>query len=177
MASAHVTELDALVAFRAALIVFAERTEAALGSLRQESRRTLMWLEDERPRYWQEQIRRGYDRIGTARAAYDACRMRTVAGHRSACLEEQAALRKSQARVAYCQEQEIATRRATFRAQEQTEEFIGQLGPLERALEQDLPRMIGALERMVLAIEAYHAVAPTDSSLPPANGTPAEDAG
>ncbi len=176
MAAAHVMELDALVAFRAALIVFAERTESALGSLRQESRRTLMWLEQERPRYWQEQLRRGYDKIGTARAAYDACRMRTVAGHRSACLEEQTALRRSQARVAYCQEQEIATRRATFRAQEQAEEFMGQLGPLERALEHDLPQMIGALERMILAIEGYHAVAPAESTLSPSATPPREEA-
>lgn len=176
MSAVNVTELDALVAFRAALIVFAERAESALGSLRQECRRTLMWLEQERPRYWQEQLRRGYDKIGTARAAYDACRMRTVAGHRSACLEEQMVLRKSQARVAYCQEQEIATRRATFRAQEQAEEFVGQLGPLERTLEHDLPQMIGALERMVLAIEAYHAVAPAESMLPPSAPPPSEDA-
>ncbi len=167
MSAAHVTELDSLVAFRAALIVFAERADSALGSLRQECRRTLMWLEQERPRYWQDQIRRGYDKIGTARSAYDACRMRTVAGHRSACLEEQQALRKAQARVAYCQEQEVVTRRATFRAQEQAEEFTGQLGPLERTLEHDLPQMIGALERMILAIEAYHAVAPSESALPP----------
>ena len=159
MPSARVTSIDAIVAFRAAVIAFLDRGPAALGSLRQETHRTMMWLEQEQPRYWQEELRKGYDRIASARTALDACRMRTVAGHRSACIEEQVALRKAKERVDYCQEQADITRRWALRAREEADEFLGKIAPLDRSFQQDVPNMVALLERMILAIEAYQGVA------------------
>ncbi|HET6424303.1 MAG TPA: hypothetical protein VFG20_11505 [Planctomycetaceae bacterium] len=158
MPSARVTSIDAIVAFRAAVIAFLDRGPAALGSLRQETHRTMMWLEQEQPRYWQEELRKGYDRIASARTALDACRMRTVAGHRSACIEEQVALRKAKERVDYCQEQADITRRWALRAREEADEFLGKIAPLDRSFQQDVPNMVAVLERMILAIEAYQGV-------------------
>ncbi len=159
MPSARVTSIDALVAFRAAVVAFLERGPAALGSLRQETHRTMMWLEQEQPRYWQEELRRGYDRVASARTALDTCRMRTVAGHRSACIEEQVALRKAKARVEYCQQQVEVTRRWAIRAREEADEFLGKMAPLDRSFQQEVPNMVAILERMILAIEAYQDVA------------------
>lgn len=171
MPSARVTSVDAIVAFRAAVVSFLDRGPAALGSLRQETHRTMMWLEQEQPRYWQEQLRRGYDKIASARSNLDACRMKTIAGHRSACIEEQVALRKAKARVDYCLEQVDVTRRWALRAREEADEFLGKIAPLDRALQQDVPTMIAVLERMILAIEAYQdlmqdneSTAPTESA-------------
>lgn len=155
MSEAKVRSIDALVQFRAAVAAFQERALAALGSLRQETLRTLLWLEQEQPRYWAEQVRRGYDRVAETRTSYESCRLRTVAGHRSACLEELQALRKAQRRLAYCQEQLEIMRRWSQRARDQADEFFGQIGPLERSLDQDLPRLLATLEQMLLALEAY----------------------
>ncbi len=173
MPSARVTNIDAIVAFRAAVVSFLDRGPAALGSLRQETHRTMLWLEQEQPRYWQEQLRRGYDKIASARSNLDACRMKTVAGHRSACIEEQVALRKAKARVDYCLEQVDITRRWALRAREQADEFLGKIAPLDRDFDQEVPKMIAVLEQMILAIEAYQDVtraiesdAPMESSLP-----------
>jgi hypothetical protein len=159
MPSARVTNIDAIVAFRAAVVAFLDRGPAALGSLRQETHRTMMWLEQEQPRYWQEELRRGYDRVATARSALDACRMKTIAGHRSACIEEQVALRKAKERVDYCQQQADITRRWAIRAREEADEFLGKIAPLDRSFQQDVPNMIAVLERMILAIEAYQGIA------------------
>lgn len=164
MSGAKVHSLDALVQFRAAVAAFQERALAAVGSLRQETLRTLLWLEQEQPHYWAEQVRRGFDRVAEARTAYESCRLRTVAGHRSACLEELQALRKAQQRLAYCQEQVEVVRRWSQRARDQADEFFGQLGPLERSLDQDLPRLLATLEQMLLALEAYLSIKTADSS-------------
>ena len=97
-------------------------------------------------------------RVAAARAAYDSCRLRTVAGHRSACIEEQQALRKAQRRLEYCQGQVDEVRKWSQRAREQADEFFGKLGPLDRRLDHDLPHLIGALAQMILSIEAYATV-------------------
>lgn len=152
---AQVWTLDALVEFRAALIVFLERAAGACGSLRQEVQRTMIWLEQEQPRYWQEQVRRAFDRVAGARTALETCRLRTVAGRRPACIEEQVALRRAKERLEYCQGQVEVTRRWAIKARDQSEEFMGRIGPLERALEYEVPQMLAALERMIAAIEAY----------------------
>lgn len=167
MPSARVTSVDAIVSFRAAVIAFLDRGPAAMGSLRQETHRTMMWLEQEQPRYWQEQIRHGFDRVASARSALDACRLRTVAGHRSACIEEQVALRKAKERVEYCQQQAEVTRRWAIRAREEADEFLGKIAPLDRSFQQEVPNMVAVLERMILAIEAYQdVIGDAESGLP-----------
>jgi len=158
MPEARVHDSAAITDVRAALVQFAERADSALGSLRQEARRTLRWLQDEQPQYWQTELRKGYDRVSSCRISYETCRMRTVAGHRSACIEEKVALQKAQRRLEYVQQQIDVTRRAGLRAADQTNEFLGKVGPLERWLEYEIPQMVNVLDQMLLAIEAYQSV-------------------
>ncbi|MDX1970577.1 MAG: hypothetical protein SFV23_25630 [Planctomycetaceae bacterium] len=155
MSGAQVETTAALSDVRSALIVFAERAQAALASLRQETRSTLRWLHDEQPHYWQQELRRAYDRVASTRIEYETCRMRTVAGHRSACIEEKVAFQKAQRRLEYVQQQIEVTRRWGIQAADQANEFFGKIGPLERILDYDLPQMVAVLERMLTAIEAY----------------------
>jgi hypothetical protein len=155
MPSARVQSTDVLLALRGGVIAFRERALAAVGSLRQETQRTVRWLEQEQPQYWQHQERVGYDRVASCRAAYDTCRMRTIAGHRSACIEEQVALRRAKARLVYVQEQREVIRRWGIIVADQGTELLGKLNPVERMLEYDVSQMIAAIERMVESIEAY----------------------
>jgi len=173
MPGARVTSLQALMDFRAAVVTFLERARAGVGSLRQETQRTLLWLEQEQPRYWNEEVRRGFDRVAAARTAYESCRMRTVAGHRSACIEEQQALRKAKQRLEYCQSQQEVVRRWGQRARDQADEFFGRIGPLERLLDNDVPQLVAQLARLIESIEAYVAVGEHtegDLASPPAEG-------
>jgi hypothetical protein len=55
---ASVHSIDALKDLRVALALYGEDTLAALGAVEAEVRRTQRWLEEERPFYWQEQIKR-----------------------------------------------------------------------------------------------------------------------
>jgi hypothetical protein len=155
MSSAHVRSSEALVALRGGVIAFRERALAAIGSLRQETQRSVRWLEQEQPQYWQHQERTAYDRVASCRVALETCRMRTVAGHRSACIEEQVALRRAKTRLEYVQQQREVVRRWSAVAGDQANEFFGKVNPLERMLEHDVAQMIAAVDRMVLAIEAY----------------------
>lgn len=155
MPGARVQSSDSLSDVRGALLQFAERSQAALASLRQEARHVVRWLQEEQPQYWQHELRRAFDRVASTRIAYETCRMRTIAGHRSACIEEKVDHQKALRRLEYVQQQVDVTRKWGLRAADQTDEFFSKLGPLERTIDYEVPKMVAQLEQLLLALEAY----------------------
>src|SRR5688572_26148839 len=153
--SANVRSLDALRDVRLALIAFQERAESALGELRTKIDRTLAWLEQDRPLYWRDQERNAYDRVATARVAYDTCHLRKVGGRHAECIEEKLALQRAKVRLEYCQKQQEVVRRWNVEAARQADDFRGRTGPLRRLLEEDVPNVLAMLSRMIDAVEAY----------------------
>jgi hypothetical protein len=65
---ASVRSIDALKDLRVALALYGDDTLGALGAVEAEVRRTLRWLQEERPVYWHEQIKRRREQVATARA-------------------------------------------------------------------------------------------------------------
>ena len=53
-----VTSLEALEDFRAKLIVYRDKASRVLDEVSDDVTRTRVWLENERPAYWQAQVRR-----------------------------------------------------------------------------------------------------------------------
>lgn len=172
--AARVWSLTSIEDVRNALRVFQERGDAAVASLRTELNRTLQWLEHDQPRYWTEQIQRGFDRVASARVALETCRNKTVAGHRSECIEEKVALKRAKERLEYCQEQLEVNRRWARVAREAGDEFVGRLGPFQRLLEFELEQMAVSLNAMLTALEAYQD-RPVDTSEAPTETTTSTD--
>jgi hypothetical protein len=153
--SANVQSLDALRDVRLALMAYGERTEAALADLRTKIDRTLAWLEQDRPMYWREQERKAYDSVASTRIAYETCRMRTVGGRHSECIEEKIAHQRAKMRLEFCQRKMEVVRRWTAEARQQADEYRGRSGPLHRCLEDEIPNLVAALGRMIESLEAY----------------------
>ena len=65
---AEVRSIEALKDFRVALALYDEDTLAALGAVEAEVRRTVQWLEQDRPVYWQEQIKRRREQVAAAKS-------------------------------------------------------------------------------------------------------------
>jgi len=160
--SANVQSLEALQDLRVGLIGFAERVELALGDLRSRIDRTLAWLEQDRPLYWREQERRAYDAVASARVAYETCRLRTVGGRHSECIEERQALQRAKARLDYCQAQFETVRRWNVEARRQVDDYRGRSGPLQRRVEDDVPLLVATLARLIQSLEEYADVARRD---------------
>lgn len=153
--SANVRSLDALRDVRLSLIAFGERTGTALSELRSKIDRTLAWLQQDRPLYWREQERKAYDGVASTRIAYETCRMRTVGGRHSECIEEKIAHQRAKLRLEFCKQKCEVVRRWTAEASQQSDEYRGRSGPLQRCLEEEVPNLIAALGRMIESIEAY----------------------
>ena len=169
--SAHLTDHQAVGDFRAALSCFEDEAAAALESLGMELQRLVEWLQRDRPRYWKEQVRRAWDAVAQARAELERARMKEVAGQRPSCYEEKKALQAAKQRARLAEEKQESVRRWCRTVQHEISEFQAGIGPLERSLEQDVPRALAALARMVRALEGYvETTSPAASSAPRSTG-------
>lgn len=164
---ANVRSLDAIRQFRVALQKFVEDAQKALAGIQMEIHRGQDWLEHDRPAYWQAQVRLAFQQVAETRTAYESCRMRTVAGHRPACLEERNAYREAQAYLRYAQEKVEAVRLCALKVRHEADEYRGRIGQLERCLEGEIPQTLELLSQIIASLEAYADILP-DGELPPA---------
>ena len=63
-----VNSIEALSDLRVALTLYGEDTLGAIGAVGAEVRRTMVWLTQDRPVYWQEQIKRSHEQVASAKA-------------------------------------------------------------------------------------------------------------
>jgi hypothetical protein len=155
---ANVHSLEAIEAFKAALVTFADRLEQGLVNNNAEMNRLVEWLEQDRPRYWKVQIRQAADEVNKAKADLERCLMYPVADERPACREERAALKKVQAQLAYCEQKaERLThwRREFNRARF---EYDGRISQLRGLIEIDAPHANGVLGKIIARLVEYQSL-------------------
>ncbi|WP_437224444.1 hypothetical protein SH661x_003633 [Planctomicrobium sp. SH661] len=153
--SANVRDIDVIREFRAKLLHFAEELEASLLSMQLDLQRAAEWVEQDRPHYWTNQVRHAFDQVAATRTAYNTCRLRTVAGHRSACIEEKVAHEKAQRRLQHCQEQVERVRQWSIKIRHDADEFRGRMASIRRLLESDIPQALAHLDRSATILEGY----------------------
>jgi hypothetical protein len=154
--SANVHSLESIESVRRAVMLFDEQVADALTELSAEMRRMLDWLEHDRPRFWKMQVRKAHDQVHEAQQALHRCLMFPIADERPSCHEERMALKKAQARLAYCEEKEERVRHWQRTVQHELFEYEGRISQLVRIVEVDLPQALGVLNRIVRRLEEYH---------------------
>ncbi len=160
--SANVQSLEAIDALRMSLVAFVNQVGDALGELDAEMRRMLEWLEHDRPRYWKTQVRLSIDQVHEAQQALHRCLMFPVADERPSCREERAALKKAQARQAYCEAKSERVRHWQRSVQHELFEYQGRISQLVRLIELDVPQAIGLLHKIVRRLEEYQSIRAAD---------------
>jgi len=153
--SAHVTSIDGIVRFAAALRTFDDDARRALVSIDEQAMGALQWLEHEAPVYWRQEIRRCFDNVSRTRAALETCRSRSVAGNRPACLEEMEAYRAAQRKLRLAEEKIDIVRQWAQRVRQEIDDYRGRVMNLRRRLEDDVPRTVALLERTVSTLDSY----------------------
>jgi hypothetical protein len=157
---ARVSSVEAVQQFYAAVRVFQDEAQSALLALDQQVAKVLAWYDYDVPHYWKEQVRRSFDEVARARAAYDTCRMRTVAGHRPSCYEEKQALAAAKRRLEYVQDKVEVVARWAVRLHRVIDEFRAQSGRFKQYVEGDVEKTAALLGRTVASLETYlgHAI-------------------
>jgi exonuclease VII large subunit len=155
---ANVVSLESIEEVRSALVSFADRVTDALAELESEMRRVLEWLEHDRPAYWKHQVRLSNDQVHEAQQALHRCLMFPVADERPACYEERAALKRAQAKLAYCEEKVQRVRHWQQTVERELFEYQGRISQLVRLVEVEVPGAIGVLTRIIRYLEEYQAI-------------------
>lgn len=161
--AANVRNIEAIREFRASLIVFMDNALAAVESMAREAQRAVAWIEQDRPHYWEAQTRRAFDHVGAARTAYETCRMRTVAGRRSSCIEEKQAFEKAKRRLEFCHAQKERVQRWAVKTLRESDEFRTRLARMRHLLDTDVPKSIALLQETAEILESYADIAPPES--------------
>ena len=156
MAGANVQSIEAIRDFRSAMIMFAQQVSDSLEAMKEQVFQAVDWIENDRHRYWHQQELSAYDRISETRVAYHSAKMRKETDDfRPALIEEKEAIRAAKDRLAYCQTKLQQVKSVAIKCRHEAEEFQGRMSQLERLIETDVPKVLGLMERMLVALEAY----------------------
>jgi hypothetical protein len=173
---AAVHSIEALKDFRVALALYGEDTLAALGAVDAEVRRTVHWLEQDRPAYWQEQIKRRREQVASARAEVFRRRLAQTAEHSPSMSEPMANLRRAEASLHDAERRLTLVRKWQPALQHAVLEYHASTRRITDQAAGDVPRAVNLLTRMIDALEAYLRVAPPTllGPAPAATTAPAE---
>lgn len=154
--AAHVESIDALKAFRAALLKFAETARTALGDCDSELRRVQSWLENEQPTHWQDQVRKRTDAVERAKEAVRMKKLfKNAAGSRPSAVEEEKALALAQRRLEHAQHKLTLTRQHARKLPREIDLYRGGVGRFATDVDCDLPVAAAKLGQMIAALQAY----------------------
>jgi hypothetical protein len=158
---ATVHSVEALKQFRAALALYADDTLAAIGAVEAEVRRTVLWLEQNRPGYWHDQIKRRKELVSQARAEVFRKKLQKRPDYTPPMSEQMENLRKAEASLQEAEKRIVLVRKWQPRLQHAVLEYHASVQRLKELSATDLPNAALLLGRIGDAIEAYLRVQPT----------------
>ena len=172
---ANITSIDALDAFRAALVLYLNKARPTLDEINSEVVRLRVWLESDRRMYWEKQVRRCALKLEEAKQAVFSAEMSRL---RQSTTSERTAVTKAQRDLA-----EAETKLANVK--KWINDFESRVAPLSKQLERlqsflssGLPKAQQYLAESVKTLEAYANIsAPSlvSSTVPTAVETPTSE--
>jgi hypothetical protein len=169
---ASVRSIESLKDLRVALALYGEDTLAALGAVEAEVRRTIRWLQEERPVYWAEQIKRRREQVSAARAEVFKKNLQKRADYTPPMSEQKENLRKAEISLQDAEKRLAAVRKWQPLFKQAALEYHGSIARLKDLAAADVPRAVSVLTRMIDALESYLRVAPPSGFDTPAGATP-----
>ena len=157
---AAVHSIEELKNFRVALALYGEDTLGTLGAVEAEVRRMLRWVEEERPAYWHDQIKRRREQVAMARADVFRRNLQKKPDYNPAMSEQKEALRKAEASLQDAEKRLVMVRKWQPLLRHAVLEYHASVQRLKDIAAGDVPSGVNLLTRIVDALEAYLQVAP-----------------
>jgi hypothetical protein len=157
---AEVHSIEALKDFRVSLALYLDDTLAALGAVEAEVRRTVLWLQQDRPYYWQEQIKRRREEVAAAKAEVFRRKLQKKPDYSPSMSEPMEILRRAEAGLADAEKRLSLVRKWQPLLNQAILEYHGNIQRIKNLAGADLPRALIVLGRIVDALEDYLRVAP-----------------
>jgi len=159
--TARVDSIEALKAFRASLLKFAESARNGLGSAEFDIHRADQWLKQEQRDYWKGMIRKRTELVTRAKSALNQKKLyESPMGGRQSCIEEEKALAVARKRLEEAEEKADCVREWTLKLEQERLLYKGQIQAIGRSLDVDVPKAVALLDRLLLSLEAYASAPP-----------------
>jgi hypothetical protein len=162
---ASVRSIDSIKDLRVALALYGEDTLGALGAVEAEVRRTLRWVQEERPVYWQEQIKRRRELVSMARAEVFKRNLQKRGEYTPPMSEQKENLRKAEASLQDAEKRLAMVRKWQPLFKQAVLEYHGTVQRLKDAAAGDVPRAVNLLTRLIDSLEAYLRVTPPSGAV------------
>ena len=163
-AQARVDSFAMLTQFRASLATFASTAATALEEAGTDIQRTLLWLREDRYRYWKAQVHTRMQQYVQAKLALKQREVldRAIAGSRSSCVEERRAVRLAEKRLQEAEHVFRLVKIYSNQIEKESQDYKGAIHGLVNAIEAEIPNACARLERMVVSLEQYVELAPPE---------------
>jgi hypothetical protein len=171
---ARVTSIAGLEAFRASLVRYLEHAGRALDETTGEVQRTRGWLEGDRRRHWDLEVKRAERALEQAEADLYSASLATV---RTSDSFRKLAVLKARRRLAEAAERRQQVKRWRERFDQRTDPLLRQLAGLQDKVARELPDAVVYLSEAIRTLEAYAGTRPAAARRPAAaTGVPTDDA-
>jgi len=154
---AHVASIEAIEAFRAALLVYLKKARSLVDESCDEVLGTRVWLQSDRRLHWENELRRRAKLLDQARQALLSA---NLAALRDSSVSERAALSRAQRDLEEAESKLKQVRRWSREFEDRAGPLVRQLESLRTLLSGDMPKAVAGLAQVVRTLDAYAAVAP-----------------
>lgn len=161
---ARVSSIVLLKQLRASLGTFSKTASLALEETHTEIQRTLMWLREDRHRYWKTQVRVRSERFVQAKLALKRREIfdRALSGTPSSCVDERKALKAAEKRLREAEHKSGRVRTWSQQIEKQLADYRAMVQGLVNAIDVEIPNARARLDKMIDSLEAYIALAPPE---------------
>jgi len=154
---AKVGSLEALEDFRARLIVYRDKASRVLDEVTDEVTRTRLWLENDRPTYWQGQIRKLTRQLEQAQQELFSAR---ISGLHDSTINQQIAVQKLRRSISAAEEKTKTVKRWQHQYDTHVEMPAKQVEKLRHFLGHDLNKALAYLNEVIQSLAAYSELRP-----------------
>lgn len=174
---ARVTSLEAIEDFRAKLIIYRDKAGRVLDEVGDAATRTRMWLENDRPVHWENQIRRLTRELEERQQELFSARL---SGLSEASYLQQAAVQKARHAIREAEAKMHTVKNWRRQFDHRVEPAARQVGKLRDTLGNELGKAVAWINELTKTLSAYAELSPTTAALAPMpsrdaaapNGTP-----
>jgi hypothetical protein len=152
--SAHVTSIEGMADFQAALLTFTEKAKDALTSVELELRRLVDWIDDQ-AKHWQTEIRLAENAVFEAKNELARKKMMRIGDRKPDTTEEEKNLRRAQAWLEHAEEKLAKTRHWQRALPDAVLDYEGPARQLQFLLEAQVPHMSAYLKQKMESLEKY----------------------
>jgi hypothetical protein len=161
---AQITSVEAIEAFRAQLVVYLAQMGPVLEEISSEVLHTRAWLEDDRGRYWKQELRLRTRKLEDAKQELftaSLSRMGDASGF------QQMAVQRAQRELRTVENKLVVLKKWDRELENRTAPLVKQMEQLHGFLTVEMDHAVAYLDQALTALAAYRDVMPAAKSPPP----------